>query len=62
MLSYYTISGSRHHLTVEQPQSSSDVCPAMHDYEYVHYPCLVDGGRTPPATPIGESNQHNLSR
>lgn len=50
------ISVSRHHLTVEtQSQSGSEVCPALHDYEYVHYPCLVDGGRTPTAVPIGKS-------
>lgn len=46
--------GSRNHLQVPvQVQPRSEENPAMHDYEYVHYPCLVEGGRAPPATPIG---------
>ena len=51
----FYILGSRNHLQVPvQVQPRSEENPAMHDYEYVHYPCLVEGGRAPPATPIGE--------
>ncbi|KAL9959647.1 hypothetical protein ACROYT_G032987 [Oculina patagonica] len=43
--------GSLHH-PAEQP-SISAVCSPLHDYEYVHYPCLVEGARTPPVIPRG---------
>lgn len=43
--------GSHQHPT-EQPATPA-VCSSLHDYEYVHYPCLVDGIRTRPVTPKG---------
>ena len=54
----YNVSGSRRHPPEHPPESA--VCPPLHDYEYVHYPCLVDGIRSPPKTPVGES--HNNRR
>ena len=44
--------GSHQHPT-EQPAMPA-ACSSLHDYEYVHYPCLVDGVRTRPVTPKGE--------
>ena len=50
------ITDSHHHPT--EPPATPAVCSSLHDYEYVHYPCLVDGVKTRPVTPKGELTLH----
>ncbi|XP_022778199.1 uncharacterized protein LOC111319724, partial [Stylophora pistillata] len=45
----------------EQP-SESAFCSPLHDYEYVHYPCLVNGLRTPITATRTPLNERTLTR
>ena len=54
------IAASRHHLVSaresSQPPSNACAVSALQDYEYVHYPCLVEESETQPIKPMGRSS------